>query len=377
VQFICDSINEYLENTDEKSDTGEKNFKYALGKRLVDAFDSDTGSHALFWNVFQRKYGDIYNGKPWNNGNKITKASPEGGSNYLHYDFKIQQSNKEGLHLTTKNGDDWFTVEEKSCAEQKAYLNFDPRFPWRLAVQLTQFSLRGLAIGKEYAELFPPLVEKFAMEELDGSDWITDSQDFQNAYKKYAFFRQGINDKAPEMMRELKKRLKAWEKETKNSFAAFYKDEIHEINDALVKKIDAGNIEVDDLVKRMDEKLKESNKQKDYWIQVAGLVPSETSKKKYVEAKQNPVPGVDASKLKELFNFDDSSENCFFTWSTNDIVKWPKPDAVEFEAVKNEEKTSFGPQLYVTWGENGKQVGKRTSLRFRNAGPSNFGTDFR
>ena len=57
--------------------------------------------------------------------------------------------------------------------------------------------------------------------------------------------------------------------------------------------------EKQDLVKKMATKLKKSKGQKDYWIQVAGLVPTETSKEKYLLQHESE-GGDNKSELREI-----------------------------------------------------------------------------
>ena len=140
----------------------------------------------------------------------------------------------------------------------------------------------------------------------------------------------------------------------------------------------ANKLKVDekqDLVKKMATKLKKSKGQKDYWIQVAGLVPTETSKEKYL-VQYDTTNGYNKPALRKIFDFDESSSTCKFLWSKNDDVYIPDIDDVKIEARQPDSK-NIGPQLDVQWMEKGKEVGKPTSLRFRNTSFANFSTDYK
>jgi phenylpyruvate tautomerase PptA (4-oxalocrotonate tautomerase family) len=133
--------------------------------------------------------------------------------------------------------------------------------------------------------------------------------------------------------------------------------------------------EKQDLVKKMTTKLKKSEGQKDYWIQVAGLVPTETSKENYL-VQYDQTDGKNKPELRKIFDFDASSSTCKFLWSKNDDVYIPDIDDVKIEA-RQPDSENIGPQLDVFWIERGKKVGLPTSLRFRNTSFANFSTDYK
>jgi hypothetical protein len=153
VKFICDSINIFLGNSPAGCETNE--YKRALGKRLVEAFNTDGG---------YRGYdgGDVYT-QPWNDRNKITWAdSGSGGDLKKSYDFEITQTDKNDTPLPGK-----FTVEEKSAKDVKKADDFNPEMPWAIAVQFGQINLKNTKIGENYAKRFFPFVQKLANEVLD------------------------------------------------------------------------------------------------------------------------------------------------------------------------------------------------------------------
>ena len=157
------------------------------------------------------------------------------------------------------------------------------------------------------------------------------------------------------------------------SLGVLYKNAIHAMNKDFAQSLTTD--EKQDLVKKMATKLKKSKGQKDYWIQVAGLVPTETSKEKYL-VQYDTTNGENKPELREIFDFNVSSSTCEFLWSKNDDVHIPDIDDVIIKA-RQPDSENIGPQLDVQWMAGGEEVGKSTSLRFRNTSFANFSTDYK
>ena len=357
VKFICDSINIFLGNSPETN-----KYKRALGKRLVEAFNDDGG------------YGAKSDTQPWNDGNKITWADSGGGGDLKKsYDFEITQTDENNNSLGV------FTVEEKSAKDVKKADDFNPEMPWAIAVQFGQINLKNTKIGENYAKRFFPFVQKLA-DDLFGLK--IEGNDFE-IYKNDAFdSSSGIVLKtARKPIKKLYKDFKDWQEADRKirnskkgrSLGVLYKDDIHAMNEEFEQSLTTD--EKQDLVKKMATKLKKSEGQKDYWIQVAGLVPTETSKEKYL-VQYDTTNGYNKPELRKIFDFDESSSTCKFLWSKNDDVYIPDIDDVKIKA-RYPNSVNIGPQLDVRWMAGGEKVGKQTSLRFRNTSFANFSTDYK